>query len=146
MKKIILYTFIFSILFMSCEKDDNYAVSCKINGNDWISDGVTMAAIGSNGLLINATSNSKPTIALLIDKELYDSVGVYSLDSTNNSFLYGNNFADGFFVKTNKPGVIEVTSFDGSDKKITGKFNLTAFNNNGDSIVVSEGLFDLYYQ
>ena len=146
MKKLILSTFIFSILITSCEKNDNYAVSCKINGSDWISDGVTMAAIGTNGLLINATSNSKPTIALLIDKELYDSVGVYSLDSINNSFLYGNNFTDGFFVKTNKPGTIEVTSFDGSDKNITGKFNLTAFNNNGDSIVVTEGLFDLYFQ
>lgn len=138
--------FALSILFFlsSCDKAEQYAVTCRIDSQEWLSKGTVMAIVGANGLLINATSNTMYPIAISIKN--YNSLGVYALDSLNNAFLYGSSLSSGYYARLAKPGIIEVTEFNAADKKVKGTFSLTAFKANGDSVVVTEGTFNVYYQ
>jgi hypothetical protein len=145
LKHILIVSFLSFIVFLSsCDKTEQYAVTCRIDGQEWLSKGTVMAIVGANGLLINATSNTLYPIAISIQH--YDSLGVYALDSLNNAFLYGSSLSSGYYARLAKPGIIEVTEFNAADKKVKGTFSLTAFKANGDSVVVTEGTFNVYYQ
>ncbi|MCX7744222.1 MAG: DUF6252 family protein [Flavobacteriales bacterium] len=133
------------IIFLnSCDKSEQYAVTCRIDGQEWLSKGTVLAIVGANGLLINATSNTLYPIAISIKN--YDSLGVYALDSLNNAFLYGSSLSSGYYARLAKPGIIEVTEFSAADKRVKGTFSLTAFKTNGDSVVVTDGTFNVFYQ
>jgi len=133
-----------TIILSSCDKTEQYALTCRIDGQEWLSKGTVMAIVGANGLLINATSNTLYPIALSIKN--YNNPGVYALDSLNNAFLYGSSLSSGYYARFAKPGIVEVTEFNAADKKVKGKFSLTAYKMNGDSVVITEGTFNVYYQ
>ncbi len=143
LKQILAATSLVAIV-SSCDKNEQYALTCRIDGQEWLSKGTVMAIVGANGLLINATSNTLFPIALSIQH--YDSLGIYPLDSLNNAFLYGSSLSSGYYAKFSKPGIVEVTEFNAGDKKVKGTFSLTAYKANGDSIKVTEGTFNIYYQ
>lgn len=132
------------VITSGCNKSEQYALTCRIDGQEWLSKGSVMAIVGANGLLINATSNTLYPIALSIKH--YDSLGVYALDSVNNAFLYGSSLSSGYYAKYSKPGIVEVTEFNANDKKVKGIFSLTAYKTNGDSVKVTDGTFNIFYQ
>jgi len=145
LKQILAATATSLVIFISsCDKTEQYALTCRIDGQEWLSKGTVMAIVGANGLLINATSNTLFPIALSIKN--YDSLGVYALDSLNNAFLYGSSLSSGYYAKFAKPGIVEVTEFNAADKKVKGTFSLTAYKTNGDSVMVTDGTFNIFYQ
>lgn len=135
-----------SALFSSCDVTDNYALTAKINNQQWLSEKGVAAVMGEHAIIINALNNSKPAIAMVI-KDL--TPGEYPLDGVNNSFLYAfqGDQAGGYAATSSSPGKILIIKHDPTEKLITGTFEVVAHNElNGDSIRVTEGKFDVYYK
>ncbi len=148
MKNFFLGFLLFAITIgtFSCDPADNYALSARINGQLWVSEKGVAAYMGSQALVMNALSNTKPSMALSI-KSL--SVGTHPLDSINNGFLYTfqGDQQSGHYATTAHPGELVISEHDTAGKYIKGSFRLVAYNYlNGDSIRVEEGRFEINYQ
>lgn len=148
MKNIFLgaLAFLSSTFFFSCDVTDNYALSAKVNNQQWLSEKGVAAVMGNQGIILNALNNSKPAIAMVI-KDL--TPGDYPLDGVNNSFLYAfqGDQGGGYSAIPARPGRLLITKHDPTEKLITGTFEVVAYNElNGDSIRVTEGKFDVYYK
>lgn len=126
-------------LLSSCDPNSQYAVTAKVNGQTWQSTGGVSAIKGTYTLLINAYSDNQPAIILSFTD--FETPGVYALDSTNNAASYGS-----YVVRPNRPGTFSITSYHASDKHIAGSFSFKGFSSPTDSMVVTDGAFDLHFQ
>lgn len=134
------------VCFTACDVTDNYALSAKIDGQLWLSEKGVAAAKGTNALIMNALSNSKPAIALSIKNF---TVGTHALDSLNNGFVYAfqGDQINGFYATTAHPGELVISEHDEAKKFIKGTFHLEAYNYlNNQKIKVEEGKFEITYQ
>jgi hypothetical protein len=131
-------------LISGCSGEDQYAVSAKVGSVNWYSNSYAQAALGTSRLIINARSKDYPEIALSILN--YDMPGTFPIDSSSNAFLYGNNLASGYYMRSSQPGTITITAFDAQARRIQGTFSGTAFSSAGDSVLVTDGKFDVNYQ
>lgn len=121
-------------------------VNAVVDGQFWRSDAYAFAAIGGDSALyINAESRDFLPISMRLTQ--FADVDTFALDSTNNSVLLGNTVAAGYRAIPSRPGILIVQNYKApstSDQgRIGGEFQLRVFNNNGDSISISEGRFDL---
>lgn len=147
MKKSILILFASVILICSqgCDPSDQYPISYKIDGTPWYAESAPCFLTGSNNISINATStvqNQKITVFYLTQY----SVGTHQLDNVNNFFQYPDTVT-GFYAQASNPATIEITEFNTSSKKIVGTFFGVLYNQGkSDSIVITDGKFNLHYQ
>lgn len=130
----------------ACDVTDNYALSAKIDGQLWLSEKGVAAAKGTDAIIMNALSNSKPAIALSIKNF---TVGTHPLDSLNNGFLYAfqGDQMSGFYATTAHPGELIISEHNEAKKFIKGTFHLEAYNYlSNQKIKVEEGKFEITYQ
>lgn len=134
------------VSLVACDVTDNYALSAKIDGQLWLSEKGVAAAKGSNAIIMNALSNSKPAIALSIKNF---TVGTHPLDSINNGFVYAfqGDQINGLYATTAHPGELVILEHDETKKFIKGTFQLEAYNYlSNQKIKVEEGKFEITYQ
>lgn len=144
MKKLAASLIFSSLLFWGCSEADLYSVTAKVNNQPWKSDGYTLAQLVQEGILINAQNSTLPTMSLIIGT--YANIGTFSIDSTNNAVGYGN-MGSGYSSRPFRPGVLTITEFQPNRKHIKGTFNCVLFSsNNLDSIIITDGTFDVTYQ
>ncbi|MBE2247646.1 MAG: hypothetical protein IAE67_10345 [Candidatus Competibacteraceae bacterium] len=140
------FIFIMSVLVWGCDKSEQYAVTARIDGVEWISKGAVPAILTANGLLINASNPTQSPIAISIDDLVYNVIGSHPIDSTNNAFLYGSSITTGYFAKPSNPGALNITEVDASEKRVKGTFELMTYSLAGDSVHVTDGTFNIVYQ
>lgn len=138
---ILLFPF---LLFTGCE-ESQYAISAVIDGQLWESNQYASARITDDDVLVmNGFHRTYLPVSLAIRDYQYP--GEYPLDSLNNAFLFGQNVNTGYFTRMSDPGLITITSFQPSGNKggsITGTFQVTLYNHDGNSLVVKDGKFDI---
>ena len=132
-------------LSSGCENESS-AVTAIVDGQLWESDSFTRALVANSGrLIINAESRTFRPMAFSLSN--YSPSGEYALDSVNNSFLFGEEVATGYFARSGHPGKLTISEVslpqDGDRGNMKAAFSLTAFNLGGDSISISEGIMDL---
>jgi len=147
MKKSILFPIIFicMILITSCDPASQYPLSLKVNGNPWYGAS-SPAFMDTAGIHVNALSTNQSQFPIVFRWEQY-TVGTYQLDSVNNYMQYGAPSSGGYYATPGNPGTFVVSEYNAGDKHIVGTFNGMLYNlAKTDSILVSEGKFDLHYQ
>jgi len=128
---------------------------CLVNGKVWRNGGVgfpnlslSLNTLRDSTLIIEALRNNNETkdgFALYITNNLI-SEKKYILDSINVFFYYSaynivnNNSCT--YQKWGK-GFIELTRFDLKNNIVSGRFEATLYNTECDSIVITQGRFDL---
>lgn len=132
-------------LHSSCDNESS-AITAIVDGQLWESDSFTRALVANSGrLIINGESRTFRPMAFSLSD--YNPAGEYAIDSLDNSFLFGEEVATGFYVRSSRPGqltISELTMPDGGTRgSMKATFSLTAFNLGGDSISISEGNMDL---
>lgn len=143
MKKIFLLLFT-AVILTSCDPSEIYPVVCKLDNIPWNAASAP-AITGSYGLTFNAQNNDNSSImsATLLD---YAVVGTHTIDTTDNVFALFDN-GTSYKVRQDRPGVLKITEYDSGSKKVKGEFSFTLFDlNSSDSIVVTDGKFNLKYQ
>ena len=148
MKKSTLFLLATIILICSqgCDPASQYPISYKIDGTPWYAESAPCFLTGLNNISINAT----PTVQnqqLSIFYFTQYSVGTHQLDGANNFFQYGADTTTGYYAQASNPATLNITEFNTSTKKIVGTFFGVLYNQGKtDSIVITDGKFDLHYQ
>lgn len=127
----------------SCNDDDIYSVSLKVDGQSWVSNGYAAGVQTQSGVLINATNKTLPVFILHIGQ--FANPGVYAIDSVNNFMQFGES-SGAYKNRATRPGIVVVTEVEPSKKRIVGQFSGPLYNSNNDSIMITEGKFDINYQ
>lgn len=130
------------LLLVSCENNQSYSVTAKVNGQEWVSNGYAIAEQTSSGILVNANNDKLPTFVLLIAD--FANLGTYPIDSIN-LLQYGSG-PSAFKYRMNRPGTLTISSVEPNKRRIAGTFSGTLFNSSNDSVIVTEGKFDLNYE
>jgi hypothetical protein len=145
-KKIALSIFAIVVLVLSgCDPSEQYPISFKINGTtNWYA--ASAPCFYSNGKInVNATSTNQSQFitAWQFDNE---TPGTYPIDHITNHFSYGDTVT-GYYAQSTNPATLTVTEFNTSNKKFVGTFSGKLFNSGKtDSILITDGKFDLFYQ
>lgn len=151
MKTVFLYMTLACITISGCKKEafNDAKFRCKISGKEFIaSDELTNVSVsGGNNFYIQATRVSNP-----LNDDLYgemkldfsaDSTGVIELNAVN-TWRWSNNGTDTYRSTSTDPGTLTITSLDMNAKRITGTFELVAYNDAQSSTKsITEGFFDL---
>jgi|GEM_PF-3894544 len=151
MKKIMFVagTFLTAVSLLSCEKESPYAISATIDGLPWESNGGVNAYDFDSIFVINAYNSDDQTM-ITMQFEQFDTPGTYAIDSITSAFGYGTysgqNVNITHFTYADKPGTYTITTYDPGAQNLKGTFAITAFNNLNDSVVVTDGDFNLYFQ
>jgi hypothetical protein len=150
--KTILSVFLIACLSISgCKKDDfeGALFQCKIDGKEFIADKdrISVSVSGGNNYYIQATRLANP-----LTDDLYgeikldivvDSVGTIQLNASN-TWGWRNNDGNDFRSNRSDSGTLSITSLDVKGKRVTGTFELTAYNDNQSSTrSITEGVFDV---
>jgi hypothetical protein len=153
MKKSTLFSFLFAAVVLicsqGCDPSSQYPISYKIDGSPWYAESAPCLLTGLNNISINATptvQNQKLTIFYFTQY----SVGTHSIDNVNNFFTYdndGDTTNGGYWAKSHNPATVSISEFNTGTKKIVGTFSGKLYNiDNTDSILITDGRFDLHYQ
>ncbi len=140
-----------ALIFSGCEDDfEDSPFRCKINGEEFkAKDLINVSLTGSDNFYIQATSsagvnplNNEPYGEIKFDVYV-DSVGTYPLN-LQNTWRWSNNGDQTFRASGTDPGTLTITAIDFNTKKISGTFELTAYNDAGNTTkTVTDGFFDL---
>ena len=148
MKKFISAIIAFSIFgLFGCDPASQYSISYKINGTTWYSASAPAFMTVSNKISINAISkvqNQNKTVFLFSQYN----VGTYQLDHINNDFMYvDSDTSNGYYAQSNNPATLIISEYNSSTKKVAGTFYGRLYNAaKTDSVLITDGKFDLYYQ
>jgi len=151
MKTILSVLLLACLSISGCKKDDfeGSLFQCKIDGKEFITskDLVSVSMSSGNNYYIQATRAANP-----LTDDLYgeikldivvDSVGIIQLNASN-TWDWNNNGGNQFRSNGTDSGTLSVTSLDIKGKRITGTFELTAYNcNQSATRSITEGFFDV---
>lgn len=153
MKKSILFSLLFAALVLlgseGCNPADQYPISYKIDGTPWYSESAPCLLTGLGNISVNATSTVQNQNLTIFYFTQY-SVGTHAIDNIDNFFTYdndGDTTNGGFWAQSHNPATLNITEFNTGTKKIVGTFSGVLYNAGAsDSIVITDGKFDLHYQ
>ena len=147
MKKLVSVISIAMVLMIAgCDPASQYPVSFKVNGATWYASSAP-AAFGGGKILINANSITQGQNPISFSISQYAIIDTFLLDSINNGFLYGATPSSGYYAKMQSPATIIIKEYNPTDKKIVADFYGWIYNMaNTDSVLITDGKFDLHYQ
>ncbi|MCZ2444146.1 MAG: hypothetical protein LC101_10275 [Flavobacteriales bacterium] len=146
MKQVRAFLILGALSLLACNASDQYAVTARIDGMEWMSKGAVPAILTVNSLLINASNPTQTPIAISINSSMYNVIATHPLDSVQNAFLYGSSLSTGYYAKPSNPGQITILEVDANEKRVKGSFELMAYSASGDSVHVTDGTFNIVYQ
>ncbi len=148
MKKSIFSILTLAVILLSgCDPADQYPISFKVNGSTTWYASSAPAILSSGKIYINANSITQGQNPVAFTLGQYAAVDTFDIDSANNAFLYGATLGSGYYAKSTNVAKMIVTEFNPADKHIVANFYGWLSNSNRtDSVLITDGKFDLHYQ
>jgi hypothetical protein len=151
MKSILGMMLMATLTIAGCQKEDfeDAPFRCKIDRKEFVvsDDLLAVTVSGGNNFYIQATRVANP-----LNDDLYgemkldfstDSTGTIALNASN-TWRWSNNGGETFRSDGTDPGTLTITSLDMNAKRMTGTFELTAYNGDRSaSRSITEGFFDI---
>lgn len=163
MKQLFLISCCSLFLFISCQKErlpklteeGKNTFGCKINGKNWVPHGTggfggsdpTSGGFFQNTHTIFITAyNGRESIEFYLEN-VFNS-GEYSLSGNNGGSYYirGDNTSIpdiSYITDSQHTGKVEIVNYDTTNKIVSGTFQFTAVNKEGETVRITEGRFDI---